>query len=123
MRNIPELNDRILSWVDVDALVDDCNCLSILMVISKEFGIKRYANITVDIVQDWLMGLPSVLTIPYMNSDQNEIMARLGLEWTNEDFWYYCAIVARSISVYLLNDAFVARLNIDLVIDCLTNSR
>lgn len=53
---------------------------------------KNVENVTVEVVEDWLRGLPSACTIPFTNSEIREILDSCGNgHWTIDNYWRFAA--------------------------------
>lgn len=81
------LTDHILSCIDLA----EYDCKDLHDIVKSE---KHAARLTLKIVEDWLRGLPSAVSLPYMNHDQEQICISCGLiGWTSDMYWRYAAKV------------------------------
>lgn len=84
------LTQHVLLQADQSYLTE-CKYNTLHACIKHEKGVSR---LTLKIVEDWLRGLPSAVSLPYMNHDQEQICIGCGLiGWTSDMYWRYAAKV------------------------------
>lgn len=88
MNNLPknhhQLADMIYSCIDLSEY-DGC---SLKAVIETE----KAKNLSLAVVEDWLRGLPSACTIPFINHEIEEILKACGCgHWTIDEYWRWAA--------------------------------
>lgn len=84
------LTQHVLLQADQQYL-DECGYKTLHACIKAE---KRVKRLSLSVVEDWLRGLPSACSLPYMNADQEAMCKACGLVgWTSDMYWRYAAKV------------------------------
>ena len=84
------LTDHVLSCIDLS----EYGCKNLHKIIKSE---KRVTRLNSRVVEDWLRGLPSGVSLPHMNHEQKQICRVCGLVgWNSDMYWRYAAWVILS---------------------------
>lgn len=71
--------------------LDECGHKTLYACIKAEKQVKR---LSLSIVEDWLRGLPSACSLPYMDNEQEAMCKACGLVgWNGDMYWRYAAKV------------------------------
>ena len=91
MKTLPkthiEFCNMLYDCIDFEYL-KECSC-TLAECIKSE---KNTNKLTIEVVQDWLQGLPTACTIPFQNYRINQILESCGKRYFSiEDYWRFSA--------------------------------